>query len=150
MSLIGLILYFGLLLFAVTKEKKNTNVLDYFFAGRSLPFWALSITFIASWWGAGSAISTADLAYEDGLGAFWYYGVPVLISTFLMIIGAKAIRRVGYLTQGQMMEARYSKATAKMLSVMILIFMTFNAASQMVGIGNFFGTYMGMNYEAAV
>lgn len=149
MSLIGLILYFGLLLFAVTKEKKNTNVLDYFFAGRSLPFWALSITFIASWWGAGSAISTADLAYEDGLGAFWYYGVPVLISTFLMIIGAKAIRRVGYLTQGQMMEARYSKATAKMLSVMILIFMTFNAASQMVGIGNFFGTYMGMNYEAA-
>lgn len=103
MSLIGLILYFGLLLFAVTKEKKNTNVLDYFFAGRSLSFWALSITFIASWWGAGSAISTADLAYEDGLGAFWYYGVPVLISTFLMIIGAKAIRRVGYLTQGQMM-----------------------------------------------
>lgn len=99
MSLIGLILYFGLLLFAVTKEKKNTNVLDYFFAGRSLPFWALSITFIASWWGAGSAISTADLVYEDGLGAFWYYGVPVLISTFLMIIGAKAIRRVGYLTQ---------------------------------------------------
>lgn len=31
MSLIGLIPYFGLLLFAVTKEKKNTNVLDYFF-----------------------------------------------------------------------------------------------------------------------
>lgn len=91
MSLIGLILYFGLLLFAVTKEKKNTNVLDYFFAGRSLPFWALSITFIASWWGAGSAISAADLAYEDGLGAFWYYGVPVLISTFLMIIGAAVL-----------------------------------------------------------
>lgn len=91
MSLIGLIPYFGLLLFAVTKEKKNTNVLDYFFAGISLPFWALSITFIASWWGAGSAISTADLAYEDGLGAFWYYGVPVLIFTFLMIIGAAVL-----------------------------------------------------------
>ncbi len=149
-SLIGLILYFGILLFAVTKEKKNQNVLDYFFAGRSLPFWALSITFIASWWGAGSALSTADLAFSDGLGAFFYYGVPVLISTFLMIVGAKAIRRVGYLTQGKMMEARYSKAVSKMLSVMILIFMTFTAASQMVGVGNFFGTYLGMNYELAV
>lgn len=33
---------------------------------------------------------------------------------------------------------------------MILIFMTFSAASQMVGVGNFFGTYLGLNYELAV
>lgn len=98
-SLIGLLVYFAVLLFAVSKDKANQNVLDYFFAGRSLPFWALSITFIASWWGAGSALSTSDLAYTDGLSAFWYYGAPVLIATFLMIVGAKAIRRVGYLTR---------------------------------------------------
>lgn len=149
-SLVALLIYFAGLLIAVTKEKKNQNVLDYFFAGRTLPFWALSITFIASWWGAGSALSTADLAFSDGLGAFWYYGVPVLISTLLMILGAKAIRRVGFLTQGEMMKARYSGSAAKLLSVMILIFMTFNAASQMVGIGSFFGTYMGIKYEWAV
>lgn len=149
-SLIALILYFIILLFAVTKEKKNNNVLDYFFAGRTLPFWALSITFIASWWGAGSAISTADLAYEDGLGAFWYYGVPVLLSTLLMIISAKSIRRLGFLTQGEMMKSRYSPGTAKILSLLILVFMIFSAASQMVGIGEFFGTYMGLKYEMAV
>ncbi len=150
LSLIGLLLYFMVLLFAVTKEKKNHNVLDYFFAGRSLPYWALSITFIASWWGAGSALSTADLAYSDGLGAFWYYGVPVLMSTFLMILCAGGIRRVGYLTQGRMMEARYSKGTAKLLSVLVLLFMVFNAASQMVGVGDFFGSYLGLPYEWAV
>ncbi len=149
-SLTGLILYFILLLFAVTKEKKNQSVLDYFFAGRSLPYWALSITFIASWWGAGSALSTADLAYKDGLGAFWYYGVPVLLSTFLMILCAGGIRRVGYLTQGRMMEARYSKSTAKFLSFLVLIFMVFNAASQMVGVGDFFGSYLGLSYETAI
>ena len=149
-SLVGLLIYFAVLLLAVLREKKNRTVLDYFFAGRSLPFWALSITFVASWWGAGSALSTADLAYEDGLGAFWYYGVPVLLSSFLMILGAGAIRRVGYLTQGQMMEARYSKQTARMMSVLVLLFMTITAASQMVGIGDFFGTYLGMNYVLAV
>ena len=149
-SLIGLLLYFAVLLLAVMKEKKNYNVIDYFFAGRSLPFWALSITFIASWWGAGSAISTADLAYDDGLGAFWYYGAPVLISTFLMMVGSKAIRRIGYLTQGEMMEARYSKKVAKLWSFMILMLMTISAASQMVGMGTFFGSYLGMNYEVAV
>ena len=149
-SMVGLAIYFAGLLYAVTREKKNHSVMDYFFAGRSLPYWALSITFIASWWGAGSALSTADLAYEDGLGAFWYYGVPVLLSTFLMILSAGGIRRVGYLTQGRMMEARYSSLTAKILSFLVLIFMVFNAASQMVGIGDFFGTYLGLSYEFAV
>lgn len=67
-SLIGLVLYFAILLLVVLKEKKNSDVEDYFFAGRSLPFWALSITFIASWWGGGSALSTADLAFADGMG----------------------------------------------------------------------------------
>lgn len=37
-----------------------------------------------------------------------------------MIVGAKAIRRVGYLTQGKMMAARYSEGVSKVLSVMIL------------------------------
>lgn len=138
------------MLVAVAKEKKNRTILDYFFGGRTLPFWALSVTFIASWWGAGSAISTADLAYSEGLGAFWYYGVPVLIATFLMMLGAATIRCIGYLTQGEMLKSRYSSKTAKMLSVMILIFMTFSAASQMVGIGDFFGTYLGLDYEIAV
>lgn len=149
-ALIGLGAYFALLLYAVTREKKNNNAVDFFFAGRSLPFWALAITFVASWWGAGSALSSADLAFDDGMGAFFYYGVPVLISTFLMILGAKAIRRVGYLTQGEMMEARYSKPVARMLALMILIFMTFNAAAQMVGIGNFFGSYLNLDYTVAI
>ena len=149
-SLIGLVLYFAILLLVVLKEKKNSDVEDYFFAGRSLPFWALSITFIASWWGGGSALSTADLAFADGMGAFWYYGVPVLVATLLMGLGARAIRSVGYLTQGAMMEARYSRPVARLLALMILFFMLFSAASQMVAVGDFFGTFLGMGYEGGV
>ena len=149
-SLIGLVLYFVILLLVVLKEKKNSDVEDYFFAGRSLPFWALSITFIASWWGGGSALSTADLAFADGMGAFWYYGVPVLVATLLMGLGARAIRSVGYLTQGAMMEARYSRPVARLLALMILFFMLFSAASQMVAVGDFFGTFLGMGYEGGV
>ncbi|MEG2295605.1 MAG: sodium:solute symporter family protein, partial [Oscillospiraceae bacterium] len=138
------------IILAVTKDKKNKNIADYFFGGRTLPFWARSITFIASWWGAGSALSTADLAFEDGLSAFWYYGAPVLISTAIIILLSKGIRRVGFLTQGKMMEARYSPLVSKLLSVAVLLFMTVTAASQMVGIGDFFGKYLGINYELAI
>ena len=150
LAICGLVLYFFGLLFVVSREKKSSDTLDFFFAGRKLPFWMLSVAFIASWWGAGSTLSTADLAFEDGLGAFWYYGVPVLLATALMGLGAARIRRVGYLTQGQMMEARYGRSTAKLLSVMIFIFMVMNAATQMVGVGSFFGSYLGLPYELAV
>ncbi|MDO5718827.1 MAG: sodium:solute symporter family protein [Tissierellia bacterium] len=149
-SFIALLLYFIILIIAVLWEKKNHSVEDFFFAGRSLPFWALSITFIASWWGAGSALSTSDLAYQDGMGAFWYYGMPVLLATFLMSLLAGAIRKLPFLTQGQMMEARYSKGVSKLVAFFIFLFMTFSAASQMVGVGNFFGEYLGLSYELAV
>lgn len=150
LSIIGLILYFVILLFAVSKEKKNETSEDFFFAGRSLSFVSLAITFIASWWGAGSALSTADLAFHDGMGAFFYYGVPVLISTGLMAVMAPRIRQVGYLTQGKMMEARYSKKVSSMLSFMILIYMIFNAAAQMVGVGDYLGSSLAISYETAI
>ncbi|NIZ18964.1 sodium:solute symporter family protein [Entomospira culicis] len=149
-SLVGLFLYFALLIFAVLRDKQKASVFEYFFGGRTLPFWALSLTFIASWWGAGSALSTADLAYDDGLSAFWYYGVPVLVSTLMMILFARMIRGVGYLTQGKMMASRYNNLVAKLLSLMILLFMTITAASQMVGIGQFGGEFLSIGYEWAV
>ncbi len=149
-SLIGLILYFGVLLLIVTKEAKNHTVLDYFFANRRLPFWMLSLTFIASWWGAGSALSTADLAFAEGLGAYWCYGVPVLISTSLMILLAKKIRSQGSLTQGELFSVHYSSGAGRYLSWLILVFMIFTAASQMVGIGLFFSTYLEISYVSAV
>ena len=149
-SIIFLLLYFATLLIIVAREKKSDNVLDYFFAGRSLPFWALSITFIASWWGAASAMSTADLAFDEGVGSYWYYGAPVLLSTFILIFFSKFIRRVGCLTQGEMMEARYSRPVAKMLSLLIFLFMTITAASQMVGMGDLLGIFLGWEYEVSV
>lgn len=150
LSFLLLIIYFAVLLFIVFREKKSKNTLDFFFAGRTLPFWALSITFIASWWGAGSAIETADFAYREGMSAFWIYGMPVLASTFVMILGSAFIRRIGFLTQGQIMQTRYSPFTAKVLAVMILFFMTLNAAVQMVGIGEIFSAYLGLDYLYAV
>lgn len=150
LSFLLLIVYFAVLLFIVFREKKSKNTLDFFFAGRTLPFWALSITFIASWWGAGSAIETADFAYREGMSAFWIYGMPVLASTFVMILGSAFIRRIGFLTQGQIMQTRYSPFTAKVLAVMILFFMTLNAAVQMVGIGEIFSAYLGIDYLYAV
>ena len=149
-ALLGLAVYFVILMLIVLSEKRDQTQQDYFFAGRELPFWALSMTFVASWWGAGSALSTADLAFADGLGAFVYYGVPVLIATALIFWMAPIIRALPYLTQGELIAKRYCPLAGRWLAFLIFLFMTLNAATQMVGIGLFFGQYLGLSYERAV
>lgn len=145
-SIVLLIVYLVLILFLVFRSKASNNAEDYFLAGRKLPFWALSITFIASWWGGGSAIDLVNHGFNKGLSSFWIYGMPVLFATFLMYLFASGIRKVGEITQPQMMEDRYNSTVALLLSVLILIFMVFGVAIQVVVIGNFFHTFFDIDY----
>lgn len=144
-----LALYFAIIMFTVLRSKASKNAEDYFLAGRQLPFWALSITFIASWWGGGSAIDLVDHGFNQGISSFWIYGMPVLFSTFLMYLFSKAIRKIGSITQPQLMEERYDKKVAFLLSLLILIFMILGVATQAVVIGNFFQSFFDIDYKIA-
>ena len=148
-SFILFALYFVGIMVVVLRAKKSTSAEDYFLAGRQLPFWALSITFIASWWGGGSAIDLVDQGFNQGISSFWIYGMPVLFSTFLMYLFSKAIRKIGTITQPQLMEARYNKKVAFLLSLLILIFMILGVATQVVVIGNFFQSFFDIDYKIA-
>lgn len=148
-SLIALVIYFLILMYVVYRNRQVKSMEEYFLAGRNLPFWALSLTFVASWWGAGAALVCADEAYREGLGAFWVQGMPVIFSTFLLLLMSRLVRRVGSFTQSQMLRTRYGGATAPLLTaVLILGFMIITAASQVVGIGLFLSTYLNISYEA--
>jgi len=149
LSAILLVAYFLFILFVVFRSQKDENSEDYFLAGRKMPFWALSITFIASWWGGGSAVDLIDQAFNNGISSFWIYGMPVLFSTFLMFLFAKGIRKIGTISQPQLMAARYNEASANLLSILILIFMVIGSAVQVIVIGRFFSTFFSMSYEMA-
>lgn len=149
-SLGGLVIYFILLMVVVIRMNKNESLEDYYMGGRKLSFWLLSLTFIASWWGAGSALSTADLAYTDGISAYWVYAMPVLFSTLLMALLAKKIRRIPVMTQPEMIELRYGKTASLLVSVVVYLFMMLSAASQMVGVGLFFSGFLDFSYEWGV
>ncbi len=129
------------------RSRNNHSNEDYFLASRSLPAWLLSITFVASWWGGGSAVDLVDHANRDGLSTFWIYGVPVLIATALMYLFAKGIRRIGTISQPELMERRYDSRSASMLTLFIVIFMTIGSAVQVIVVGQFFQLFFGVPYE---
>lgn len=127
-------------------NSKNDNSEDYFLASRKLPAWLLAITFIASWWGGGSAIDLVDHAHNNGLGSFWIYGVPVLIATALMYLFSKGIRNIGTISQPELMGQRYNDTVSLMLTIFIIIFMVIASAVQVIVIGRFFHAFFDMGY----
>ena len=142
-----LVLYVAIVSFIGYHYRKSEDGEDYFLASRMMPSWLLAITFIASWWGGGSAVDLADQAYSDGVSSFWIYGVPVLLATALMYLIAPAVRRVGTLTQSELLEQRYDSRTALMLTLFILIFMTIGVSVQAIVIARFFDSFLGVGYE---
>lgn len=128
-------------------HRKSNSSEDYFLASRNLPAWLLAVTFVASWWGGGSAIDLVDHAHKNGLSSFWIYGVPVLIATALMFLFAKGIRNIGTISQPQLMEQRYNSTVSLLLTIFIIIFMVIASAVQVIVIGKFFHAFFDMSYE---
>jgi SSS family solute:Na+ symporter len=129
-------------------NRKSENSEAYFLASRSLPPWLLAITFIASWWGGGTAVDLVDHAHFIGLSAFWIYGAPVLLATALMFLFAKGIRNVGTVSQPQLMSERYNDKVSLFLTIFIIIFMVLNTAVQIIVVGKFFEAFFDMSYES--
>ena len=128
-------------------NSKNASSEDYFLASRKLPAWLLAITFIASWWGGGSAIDLVDHAHNNGLSSFWIYGVPVLIATALMYLFSKGIRNIGTISQPELMSQRYNDTASLMLTIFIIIFMVIASAVQVIVMGRFFHAFFDIGYE---
>lgn len=127
-------------------NSKNDSSQSYFLASRKLPAWLLAITFIASWWGGGSAIDLVNHAHKNGLSSFWVYGVPVLIATALMYLFSKGIRNIGTISQPELMNQRYNNTVALLLTLFIIIFMVIASAVQVIVIGRFFDAYFDLGY----
>ncbi len=144
-------LLLGLYIFTISLigylNRESSTQEDYFLASRRLPSWLLAVTFIASWWGGGSAIDLVDHASQQGLSTFWIYGVPVMISTFLLYLFSGVIRRAATISQPEIMEQRYDSRSSVMLSISIIIFMLLAAAVQAIVVGRFFESFFGISYE---
>lgn len=146
LSVIFLIIYTLIVIFIGVKNSHAKDSSDYFLASRKLPSWLLAVTFIASWWGGGSAIDLVDHAYTNGLSAFWIYGVPVLLSTLLMSYFAGKIRKAATISQPELFAKRYNETAALILTFFVLVFMVIGAAVQIIVIGHFFQSFFNISY----
>ena len=82
---------------------------DYFLGGRTLPWWLLGITGMATFLDMGATASLSGWFYLMGIKGYWFMfnGHIALLLSFQMIYGGKWLRRSGCGTNGELISARF-------------------------------------------
>ena len=130
------IVFYLLLLVAVGIYKVNSvkNSEDFMVAGRTLPWFILVGTLLATWMGSGALFSGAGLGYRNGLAGLWSSGGAWLGIALIYFI-TKRIRNFGKITVPDIFEARYGQIAAVLATITTVIAYTTIVSYQFRGGG---------------
>ncbi|RPH04938.1 MAG: sodium:solute symporter family protein [bacterium TMED46] len=107
---------------------------DFMVAGRTLPWFILVGTLLATWMGSGSLFSGAGLGYRNGLAGLWSSG-GAWIGIALIYFISKRIRNFGMVTVPDIFEARYGQTAAILATITTVIAYTTIVSYQFRGGG---------------
>ncbi len=122
MTYLSFIIIYLFLLIAVGfyKVKFIKNSEDFMVAGRTLPWYILVGTLLATWMGSGSLFSGAGLGYRNGLASLWSSGgawFGIILIYFITI----RIRNFGKVTIPDIFEERYGRIAAILATLTTII-----------------------------
>ena len=117
-----IILYFVWILWDGMRRSKRTNELEgYFLANRSLPWWAVGLSVMATQLSAITLVGTTGRGYAEGMSVLQlYFGLPVAM-VILSITVVPFFYRAGVYTAYEYLERRFDAKTRTLTSVLFLL-----------------------------
>jgi SSS family solute:Na+ symporter len=117
--LVGALLFFTL--YGLWRSRGSNTVDKYLLGGKSMPWYAMALSIMATQASAITFISTTGLGYSDGMRFVqFYFGLPfamVAIASFVV----PAFHRSGVYTAYEFLERRFDSKTRVLVSVIFLI-----------------------------
>ena len=125
MHVIDWLIVAGYLVWVVTDGLRRTKSADkiegYFLANRSLPWWAVGLSVMATQLSAITLVGTTGQGYDDGLRFVqFYYGLP-LAMIILSLTLVPFFTRARVYTAYEYLERRFDPKTRSLTSVLFLI-----------------------------
>ena len=152
-GLLSLILFYALIYlvgaYAARRRSKGT-VADMMLARRSLPLWIAVFTMSATWVGGGYINGSAEATYTAGLvwvQAPWGYALSLVIGGLFY---ARIMRRHGFTTMLDPLEARFGKKIAAILYLPALSGEIFWTGAILTALGTTFGTVLGLDFGPSI
>ena len=111
----------GIIGFGLYKGRGTKTVDQYLLAGKTMPWYAMGLSIMATQASAVTFISTTGQAYADGMRFVqFYFGLPIA----MVILSATAVpifHRAGVYTAYEYLERRFDAKTRALASVVFLI-----------------------------
>ena len=104
------------------KRSRNTDAVEgYFLAGRSLPWWAVGLSVMATQMSAITLVGTTGQGYTDGLRLVqMYFGLP-LAMVILSVTLVPFLYRARVFTAYEYLERRFDRKTRALTSLIFLV-----------------------------
>lgn len=103
----------GIGIWASRKSGKSAS--EFFLSGRSMPWWLLGISMVATTFSADTPNLVTQFVREDGISGNWRWWAFLLTGMLTVFVYAKLWRRSGVLTDLEFYELRYSGKAAAFL-----------------------------------
>ena len=100
--------------FAVSKKSSQSST-EYFLSGRTMPWWLLGISMVATTFSTDTPNLVTDIVRQNGVSGNWVWWIFLLTGLLTVFIYSKLWRRSGVNTDMEFYDLRYSGSAGKFL-----------------------------------
>jgi len=96
-------------------RKAKGSIRDFFLSGSTLPWWVIGTSMIATTFAADTPLLVTGIVRGKGIWGNWLIWAAALMHVLAVVLFSKFWRRVGVVTDQELVEIRYSGRPAKIL-----------------------------------
>ncbi|MCK5565661.1 MAG: Na+:solute symporter [Planctomycetes bacterium] len=96
-------------------KKASQNISSFFVSGRSLPWYVCAMAWVASGFASDTPLWVSARVRENGIQDVWVYWAPLIGFGLGAVLFARLWRRLGVITDVEVLENRYSGKLAPIL-----------------------------------
>lgn len=114
----AIIIFFLLLSLSIgilVSRRSGKNTSEFFLSGRTMPWWLLGMSMVATTFSTDTPNLVTDLVRQDGVAGNWVWWAFLLTGMLTVFIYARLWRRSGVMTDMEFYELRYSGVAARFL-----------------------------------
>ena len=122
-----IIFFFAITLFIgiYVSKKSAKNSTEYFLSGRTMPWWLLGVSMVATTFSTDTPNFVTDIVRNDGVSANWMWWAFLITGLLTVFVYAKLWRKSDLKTDIEFYELRYGGKPAKFLRAFRALYLGF-------------------------